>query len=156
MQMANTVELNGCSLKLSTHLLHFVSQSCDLGKPMKVTFQAPAGHSPLDRIRVVDTNSDVPLWLQVSKTFSIPPGDVGTITLDVETLDHPSLYRIVYEKYEPRPTQLRTSVAENNLCIRNLDMKTMVSMDSVNKLVLKELKSSRLSKKSEKLSSSAR
>ncbi|CAH0516192.1 unnamed protein product [Peronospora belbahrii] len=107
--------------------------NCDLGKPLKITFQAPVGHSPLDRIRVVDMNSDVALWLQVSKTFSIPPGDVGTITLDVEALDRPSLYRIV-----------------------NLDTGTTMSMGSVNKLVLRELKSSRSSKKSKKLSSSAR
>ncbi|KAG6609374.1 Ankyrin repeat protein [Phytophthora cinnamomi] len=130
--------------------------NCDLGKPLKITFQAPPGHSPLDRIRVVDMNSDVALWLQVSKTFSIPPGDVGTITLDVETLDRPSLYRIVYEKYEPTPIQLPASVAESNLCVKNLDTGTTVSMGSVNNLVLKELKSSRSSKKSKKLSSSAR
>ncbi|POM79507.1 Hypothetical protein PHPALM_2809, partial [Phytophthora palmivora] len=130
--------------------------NCDLGKPLKITFQAPAGHSPLDRIRIVDMNSDVALWLQVSKTFSIPPGDVGTITLDVETLDRPSLYRIVYEKYEPTPIQLPASVAESNLCVKNLDTGTTVSMGSVNNLVLKELKSSRSSKKSKKLSSSAR
>ncbi|KAE9043942.1 hypothetical protein PR001_g3108 [Phytophthora rubi] len=130
--------------------------NCDLGKPLKITFQAPPGHSPLDRIRVVDMNSDVALWLQVSKTFSIPPGDVGTITLDVETLDRPSLYRIVYEKYEPTPIQLPASVAESNLCVKNLDTGTTVSMGSVNNLVLKELTSSRSSKKSKKLSSSAR
>ncbi|KAE9354427.1 hypothetical protein PF008_g4539 [Phytophthora fragariae] len=130
--------------------------NCDLGKPLKITFQAPPGHSPLDRIRVVDMNSDVALWLQVSKTFSIPPGDVGTITLDVETLDRPSLYRIVYEKYEPMPIQLPASVAESNLCVKNLDTGTTVSMGSVNNLVLKELTSSRSSKKSKKLSSSAR
>ncbi|KAF4323696.1 hypothetical protein BBO99_00001486 [Phytophthora kernoviae] len=130
--------------------------NCDLGKPLKITFQAPAGHSPLDRIRVVDMNSDVALWLQVSKTFSIPPGDVGTITLDVETLDRPSLYRIVYEKYEPTPIQLPTSVAESNLCVKNLDTGTTVSMGSVNDLVLKELKSSKASKKSKKLSNSSR
>ncbi|GMF10341.1 unnamed protein product [Phytophthora lilii] len=123
--------------------------------PLKITFQAPAGHSPLDRIRVVDMNADVALWLQVSKTFSIPPGDVGTITLDVETLDQPSLYRIVYEKYEPTPIKLPVSVAESNLCVKNLDTGTTVSMGSVNNLVLKELRSSRTSKKSKKLSSSA-
>eukprot|EP00644_Phytophthora_capsici_P002221 jgi/Phyca11/568002/estExt2_Genewise1.C_PHYCAscaffold_270228 len=127
--------------------------SCDLGKPLKITFQAPAGHSPLDRIRVVDMNSEVALWLQVSKTFSIPPGDVGTITLDVETLDHPSLYRIMYEKYEPTPM---ASDAESNLCVKNLDTGTTVSVGSVNSLVLKELKSSRSAKKAKKLSSSAR
>ncbi|RLN63900.1 hypothetical protein BBJ29_004790 [Phytophthora kernoviae] len=130
--------------------------NCDLGKPLKITFQAPVGHSPLDRIRVVDMNSDVALWLQVSKTFSIPPGDVGTITLDVETLDRPSLYRIVYEKYEPTPIQLPTSVAESNLCVKNLDTGTTVSMGSVNDLVLKELKSSKASKNSKKLSNSSR
>ncbi|RMX69816.1 hypothetical protein DD238_000591 [Peronospora effusa] len=128
----------------------------DLGKPLKITFQAPAGHSPLDRLRVVDMNSDVALWLQVSKTFSVPPGDVGTITLDVETLDHPSLYRIVYEKYEPTPIQLRHSTAENSLCVRNLDTGTSMLMGNVNTLVLRELQSSRSSKKSKKLSSSAR
>ncbi|OWZ24678.1 hypothetical protein PHMEG_000201 [Phytophthora megakarya] len=133
-----------------------IPKNCDLGKPLKITFQAPAGHSPLDRIRVVDMNSDVALWLQVSKTFSIPPGDVGTITLDVETLDRPSLYRIVYEKYEPTPIQLPASVAESNLCVKNLDTGTTVSMGSVNNLVLKELESSRASKKSKKLPSSAR
>lgn len=101
-------------------------------------------------------NSDVALWLQVSKTFSIPPGDVGTITLDVETLDRPSLYRIVYEKYEPTPIQLPASVAESNLCVKNLDTGTTVSMGSINNLVLKELQSSRSSKKSKKLSNSAR
>ena len=101
-------------------------------------------------------NSNVALWLQVSKTFSIPPGDVGTITLDVETLDHPSLYRIVYEKYEPTPIQPRDPVAESNLCVRNLDTGTTMLMGSVNKLVLWELKSSRSSKKSKKLPSSAR
>lgn len=132
------------------------SSNCDLGKPLKITFQAPPGHSPLDRIRVVDMNSDVSLWLQVSKTFSIPPGDVGTITLDSETLDRPSLYRIVYEKYEPTPIKLPSSVAESNLCVKNLDTGTTVSMGSVNDLVLKELKSSRVSTKSKKLSSSAR
>jgi hypothetical protein len=131
-------------------------QNCDLGKPLKITFQAPAGHSPLDRIRVVDMNSDVALWLQVSKTFSIPPGDVGTITLDVETLDRPSLYRIVYEKYEPTPIQLPASVAESSLCLKNLDTGTTVSMGSVNNLVLKELKSSRSTIKSKKLPHSAR
>ncbi|ETI40509.1 hypothetical protein F441_14051 [Phytophthora nicotianae CJ01A1] len=130
--------------------------NCDLGKPLKITFQAPTGHSPLDRIRVVDMNSDVALWLQVSKTFSIPPGDVGTITLDVETLDRPSLYRIVYEKYEPTPIQLPASVAESSLCVKNLDTGTTVSMGSVNNLVLKELKSSRTAKKSKQLTSSAR
>ncbi|KAG7392516.1 hypothetical protein PHYPSEUDO_000204 [Phytophthora pseudosyringae] len=130
--------------------------NCDLGKPLKITFQAPAGHSPLDRVRVVDMNSDVALWLQVSKTFSIPPGDVGTITLDVETLDRPSLYRIVYEKYEPTPIQLPASVAESSLCVKNLDTGTTVSMGSINNLVLKELKSSWSAKKSKKLSSSAR
>ncbi|KAL4169906.1 hypothetical protein KRP22_010817 [Phytophthora ramorum] len=130
--------------------------NCDLGKPMKITFQAPASHSPLDRIRVVDMNSDVALWLQVSKTFSIPPGEVGTITLDVETLDRPSLYRIVYEKYEPTPIQLPASVAESNLCVKNLDTGTTVSMGSINNLVLKELKSSRSATKSSTLSSSAR
>ncbi|KAL3673522.1 hypothetical protein V7S43_001230 [Phytophthora oleae] len=130
--------------------------NCDLGKPLKVTFQAPPGHSQLDRIRVVDMNSDVALWLQVSKTFSIPPGDVGTITLDVETLDRPSLYRIVYEKYEPTPVQLPASVGESNLCVKNLDTGTTVPMGIVNNLVLKELKSSRSAKKSKKLSSSAR
>ncbi|KAG2769647.1 hypothetical protein JG687_00000776 [Phytophthora cactorum] len=130
--------------------------NCDLGKPLKITFQAPAGHSPLDRIRVVDMNSDVALWLQVSKTFSIPPGDVGTITLDVETLDRPSLYRIVYEKYEPTPIQLPASVAESSLCVKNLDTGTTVSMGSVNNLILKELKSSRIAKKSKNLTSSAR
>ncbi|ETP38427.1 hypothetical protein F442_13969 [Phytophthora nicotianae P10297] len=130
--------------------------NCDLGKPLKITFQAPTGHSPLDRIRVVDMNSDVALWLQVSKTFSIPPGDVGSITLDVETLDRPSLYRIVYEKYEPTPIQLPASVAESSLCVKNLDTGTTVSMGSVNNLVLKELKSSRTAKKSKQLTSSAR
>ncbi|GMF33850.1 unnamed protein product [Phytophthora fragariaefolia] len=140
-------EKTGYSVKCKTN--------CDLGKPLKITFQAPPGHSPLDRIRVVDMNSDVALWLQVSKTFSIPPGDVGTITLDVETLDRPSLYRIVYEKYEPTPIQLPASVAESNLCVKNLDTGTTVSMGSVNNLVLRELESSRSSKKSQKLSSSA-
>ncbi|RLN96272.1 hypothetical protein BBJ28_00018759 [Nothophytophthora sp. Chile5] len=132
------------------------SSNCDLGKPLKVTFQAPTGHSPLDRIRVVDMNSDVALWLQVSKTFSIPPGDVGTITLDAETLDRPSLYRIFYEKYEPTPIQLPASVTEQNLCVKNLDTGTTVSMGSVNDLVLKELKSTRSSKKTKQLSSSSR
>ncbi|CEG47487.1 FOG: Ankyrin repeat [Plasmopara halstedii] len=130
--------------------------NCNLGKPLKITFQAPVGHSPLDRIRVVDMNSDVALWLQVSKTFNIPPGDVGTITLDVETLDRPSLYRIVYEKYEPTPIQLPATVAESNLCVKNLDTGTTVSVGSVNTLVLKELESSRLARKSTRLSSSAR
>ncbi|CAI5733468.1 unnamed protein product [Peronospora destructor] len=128
----------------------------DLGKPLKITFHAPAGHSLLDRLRVVDMNSNVALWLQVSKTFSILPGDVGTITLDVETLDHASLYRIVYEKYEPTPIQLRDPIAESKLCVRNLDTGSTMLMGSVNKLVLRELKSCRLSKKSKKLSSSAR
>ncbi|CAI5712253.1 unnamed protein product [Hyaloperonospora brassicae] len=131
--------------------------NCDLGKPLRVTFQAPAGHSPLDRIRVVDMNSDVALWLQVSKTFSIPAGDVGSITLDVETLDRPSLYRIVYEKYEPMPIhQATASAAGSNLCVKNLDTGSTVSMGSVNTLVLKELRSSRSSKASTKLSSSSR
>ncbi|KAI9908004.1 hypothetical protein PsorP6_004149 [Peronosclerospora sorghi] len=127
--------------------------NCDLGKPLKITFQAPVGHSLLDRIRVVDMNSDVALWLQVSKTFSIPPGEMGTITLDVETLDHPSLYRIVYEKYEPTPAQ--PAAAKNPLCVKNLDTGKILSASSVNKLVLRQLKSSRSSTKSKKLSSSA-
>lgn len=130
--------------------------NCNLGKPAKITFQAPVGHSPLDRIRVVDLNSDVALWLQVSKTFIIPPGGVGTITLDVETLDRPSLYRIVYEKYEPTPIQVPASVAESSLCVKNLDTGTTVSMGTANTLVLKELASSRSVKKSTRLSSSAR
>ena len=102
-------------------------------------------------------NSDVALWLQVSKTFSIPAGDVGSITLDVETLDRPSLYRIMYEKYEPMPIQQATaSVAGSNLCVKNLDTGATMSMGSVNTLVLKELRSSRSSKASTKLSSSSR
>ncbi|GLD91697.1 hypothetical protein PINS_up000230 [Pythium insidiosum] len=129
---------------------------CDLGKPLKVSFQAPAGHSALDRIRVVDMNSDVALWLQASKTFPIPPGDIGTITLDVETLDRPSLYRIFYEKYEPTPVQLPPEVMEQSLSIKNLDTGTTVSMGSVNDLVLKELESTRASRKTKKLSSSSR
>uniref|UniRef100_A0AAV1VM52 PDZ domain-containing protein n=1 Tax=Peronospora matthiolae TaxID=2874970 RepID=A0AAV1VM52_9STRA len=133
--------------------------NCDIGKPLKITFQAPAGHSLLDRIRVVDMNSDVALWLQVSKTFSIPAGDVGSITLDVETLDRPSLYRIVYEKYEPMPTHQQQPAdlgADSKLCVKNLDTGATLSMGSVNTLVLKELKSSRSSKSSTKLSSSSR
>ena len=104
-------------------------------------------------------NSDVALWLQVSKTFSIPAGDVGSITLDVETLDRPSLYRIVYEKYEPMPIhqqQPADSGADSNLCVKNLDTGATLSMGSVNTLVLKELNSSRSSKSSTKLSSSSR
>ncbi|KAJ0409692.1 hypothetical protein ATCC90586_007481 [Pythium insidiosum] len=126
---------------------------CDLGKPLKVSFQAPVGHSPLDRIRVVDMNSDVALWLQASKTFPIPP---GTITLDVETLDRPSLYRIFYEKYEPTPVHLPAEVMEQSLSIKNLDTGTTVSMGSVNDLVLKELESTRASRKAKKLSNSSR
>ncbi|KAI9995509.1 hypothetical protein PInf_012574 [Phytophthora infestans] len=148
MYFRRQAEKSGYSVKCKSN--------CDLGKPLKITFQAPAGHSPLDRIRVVDMNSDVALWLQVSKTFNIPPGDVGTITLDVETLDRPSLYRIVYEKYEPTPIQLPASVAESSLCVKNLDTGTTVSMGSVNNLVLKELKSSRTANKTKNLTSSAR
>lgn len=123
-----------------------LEQHCDLGKPLRVTFQAPAGHSPLDRIRVVDINSDVALWLQVSKTFSIPPGEVGSITLDAESLDRPSLYRVFYEKYEPTPVQIPPEVAENSLCVKNLDTGTTVSMGSANDLVLKQLQSTRTAK----------
>lgn len=91
-------------------------------------------------------NADVSLWLQVSKTFSIPPGNVGTITVDSETLDRPSLYRIFYEKYEPTPMALPTDVMENNLCVKNLDTGTTVSMGSVNDLVMRELKTTRVAK----------
>ncbi|DBA03278.1 TPA: hypothetical protein N0F65_011637 [Lagenidium giganteum] len=133
-------EKSGYAVKCESH--------CDLGKPLKVAFEAPAGHSTLDRIRVIDLNSDTPLWLQVSKNFSIPPGDVGTITLDAETLDRPSLYRIFYEKYEPTPVILPPEVTENNLCIKNLDTGSTVSMGSVNELVLNELHSARSSRSS--------
>lgn len=131
-------EKSGYGVKCKSH--------ADLGKPLKVTFQAPTIHSPLDRIRVVDINSDVALWLQVSKTFSIPPGEVGTITLDSETLDRPSLYRIFYEKYEPTPVQIPPEVAEKSLCVKNLDTGTTVSVGSVNDLVLKQLRSTRTAK----------
>lgn len=131
-------------------------QHCDLGKPLRIKFQAPQGHSPLDRIRVIDMNSDVALWLQVSKSFSIPPGNVGSITLDSETLDRPSLYRVFYEKYEPTPIKLPAEVAENNFSIRNLDTGTTVSVGSVNDLVLRELNSTRNTRKTKKLSNSSR
>ncbi|KAF1335401.1 hypothetical protein FI667_g1223, partial [Globisporangium splendens] len=138
----------GYSVKCRSH--------CDLGKPLKISFEAPPGHSSLDRIRVIDMNSEVPLWLQVSKNFSIPPGDVGSITIDSETLDRPSLYRIFYEKYEPTPIKLPAEVAENNFSIKNLDTGTTVSVGSVNELVLRELSSTRNAKKSKGLSNSSR
>jgi hypothetical protein len=142
------------------------AQHCDLGKPLRVAFLAPGGHSSLDRIRVVDMNSDVALWEQVSKNFTIPPGawlafemgfcglvvvlscvislgDIGSITLDSETLDRPSLYRIFYEKYEPTPLRVPAQVAESTFSIKNLDTGTTVSIGSVNNLVLKELESTR-------------
>lgn len=114
-----------------------------MGEPLKVSFQAPVGHSPLDRIRIVDVNTNVALWLQVSKTFPIPPGQVGSITLDIETLDRPSLYRIFYEKYEPTPMEVPIEIAENSLCVRNLDTGRTLSMGDVNEVVLKELESTR-------------
>uniref|UniRef100_K3W765 Uncharacterized protein n=1 Tax=Globisporangium ultimum (strain ATCC 200006 / CBS 805.95 / DAOM BR144) TaxID=431595 RepID=K3W765_GLOUD len=138
----------GYSVKCRSH--------CDLGKPLKISFEAPPGHSSLDRIRVIDMNSEVSLWLQVSKNFSIPPGDVGSITIDSETLDRPSLYRIFYEKYEPTPIKLPAEVAENNFSIKNLDTGTTVSVGSVNELVLRELSSTRNAKKSKGLSNSSR
>ncbi|TMW60641.1 hypothetical protein Poli38472_000683 [Pythium oligandrum] len=141
-------EKSGYAVKCRSH--------CDLGKPLKVTFQAPAGHSSLDRIRVVDMNSNIALWLQASKNFTIPPGDVGSITLDVETLDRPSLYRIFYEKYEPTPLQVPREVIENQLSIRNLDNGTTVSVGSVNNLVLKELKSTKSGRNTKHLSNSSR
>lgn len=101
-------------------------------------------------------NSDVALWLQVSKSFSIPPGNVGSITLDSETLDRPSLYRVFYEKYEPTPIKLPVEVAENNFSIRNLDTGTTVSVGSVNELVLRELNSTRNARKTKQLSNSSR
>lgn len=130
-------------------------------------------------------NSDVPLWLQVSKTFAIPPGrrrfgqlvldrdptvsdsmvyvyrasgagDVGSITLDSETLDRPSLYRVFYEKYEPTPVKLPADVAENNFSIKNLDTGTTVSAGAVNELVLRELNSTRSTRKTKHLSNSSR
>lgn len=131
-------------------------QHCDLGKPLKVTFQAPAGHSALDRIRVVDVNADVALWLQVSKTFAIPPGEVGTITLDSETLDRPSLYRVFYEKYEPTPVAIPPEVAEKSLCVKNLDTGTTEAVGAVNDLVLRQLATTRSSKTAKHLSASSR
>jgi hypothetical protein len=141
-------EKSGYRVKCRSH--------CDLGKPLRVKFRAPPGHSSLDRIRVVDMNSEVPLWLQVSKTFAIPPGDVGSITLDSETLDRPSLYRVFYEKYEPTPVKLPAEVAENSISIRNLDTGTTVSVGSVNELVLRELHSTRTTRTKKHLSSSSR
>jgi hypothetical protein len=43
-------------------------------KPLKVTFQAPTDHSTMDRLRIVDLHSDVPISQQVSKMVPVPPG----------------------------------------------------------------------------------
>lgn len=141
-------ERSGYAVKCRSH--------CDLGKPLRVVFQALAGHSLLDRIRVVDMNSEDALWMQVSKSFTIPPGDVGSITLDSETLDRPSLYRIFYEKYEPTPMRVPQEVAETAYSIKNLDTGTTVSVGSVNELVLKELESTRAGRNAKHASSSSR
>jgi len=129
-----------------------------------VNFNVPVDHSPLDRIRIVDINSDVPIWQQTWKTIVVPSGkiyfnfhivnilnncvihhvgNIGSITLDSETLEHPSIYRILYERYEPTPVQVPDETLENALCVKDLDTGKTVSVKIVNDLVLRELQSSR-------------
>jgi hypothetical protein len=64
-----------------------ILQNSDVGKPCKIEFNAPASHSALDRIRIVDINAEVPIWLQVSKTVQVPPGMIALMLLRLLFVD---------------------------------------------------------------------
>ncbi|ETV91649.1 hypothetical protein H310_13895 [Aphanomyces invadans] len=114
--------------------------------PLKVLFVAPVDHSALDRIRVVDLHADLAIWLQLSKTFLVPPGSVGSITLDAEILHRPSVYRIYYEQHVATPLPLpphALRALEHTLCVKDLDSGRTVSVQAANDVVLSALKSMR-------------
>ncbi|EQC35657.1 hypothetical protein SDRG_06941 [Saprolegnia diclina VS20] len=123
------------------YTLEIPAPTHEFKKPLKVMFHAPPDHSHLDRIRVVDLQSSVPVWEQTSRTIPVPPGHVGCITLDAEVLDVPSMYRIYYEQYRPTPVALSTEAMralEDTLCVKDLDSGQTVSVKSVNDLVLRQ------------------
>ncbi|KAG9398082.1 hypothetical protein AC1031_015003 [Aphanomyces cochlioides] len=114
--------------------------------PLKVSFTAPTDHSLLDRIRIVDIHAETPIWQQMAKVFSVPPGDVGSIILDAEVLDRPSVYHIYYEQHNPTPMELPPAALralENTFCVKDLDSGQTVSVKAANDFILKELESTR-------------
>ncbi|OQR99180.1 hypothetical protein THRCLA_06577 [Thraustotheca clavata] len=147
-QLSHEIAVRQCWTNFDKHMhergygLSITSFTHEFKKPLKVRFEAPMDHSTLDRIRIVDLNSEVPMWEQMARTIPVPPGNVGCIVLDHEVLDKPSIYRIYYEQYRPNPVELPAATLralEDTLCVKDLDSGQTVSVKSVNDLVLKEL-----------------
>ncbi|KAF0713232.1 Aste57867_4448 [Aphanomyces stellatus] len=138
---AQQMEKLGYTLQTHASLRHAFKS------PLKVSFTAPETHSPMDRLRIVDIHdADTPIWQQRSKTFRVPPGDVGSITLDAEVLSRPSVYHIYYEQHEPMPMELPPETLralEDTLCVKDLDSGRTVSVKAANDLILKELESTK-------------
>ncbi|CCI39242.1 unnamed protein product [Albugo candida] len=112
---------------------------CDFRKPLKVSFQAPETHSLQDRIRIIDLSSKVPPWSQVLKTILVPPGSVGTITLDHETLSQESQFRILYERYDAEENNKEEKSSSSDLMITNLNTGNSCSMELVNEVAVANL-----------------
>ncbi|ETV66456.1 hypothetical protein, variant 3 [Aphanomyces astaci] len=127
------------------YLLHTHTDVHTFQTPLKLSFHAPMDHSALDRIRIVDVHSPQPISQQLSKTFLVPPGAVGSFTLDAEVLHRPSLFHVYYEQHLAMPMPLPLHALERSLGVKDLDSGRTVSAQAANDAVLAALESMRSS-----------
>ncbi|RHY45962.1 hypothetical protein DYB30_010997 [Aphanomyces astaci] len=127
------------------YLLHTHTDVHTFQTPLKLSFNAPVDHSALDRIRIVDVHSPQPISQQLSKTFLVPPGAVGSFTLDAEVLHRPSLFHVYYEQHLAMPMPLPLHALERSLGVKDLDSGRTVSAQAANDAVLAALESMRSS-----------